>query len=104
VPGPFHRLESPTQKTIDADQQQVSGEIMGKGARPSGLPSVKAYRNRIPPSARGIEFDTSVTPTAGSGTPYEARWYEGTLGVRSATISGIDYAAIRWTRFDHRQP
>ena len=103
MPGPFHRLKTPTQTTADADQQQLSGEIMGKGARPSGLPSVKAYRNTIPAGARGVEFDTSVAPTAGSGTPYEARWYEGTLGVRSATIGGIDYAAIGWTRFDHRQ-
>jgi hypothetical protein len=103
VPGPFHRIESPTQTTADADEQKKSGEIMGKPARGSGIPSVKAYRGKLS-SRRGIEFDTSVAPTPGSGTPHEARWYDGTPGVRSTQVSGIPHAAIQWTRFDHRQP
>ena len=45
-------------------------------------------------SARGIEFETQVTPTKGSGTPYEARWYVGTSGVRQIRSGGIDYAVI----------
>jgi hypothetical protein len=104
VPGPFHRIESPTQTTADANAQQASYEIMGKPARGSSLPSVKAYRGSLATSTRGIEFDTSVAPTPGSGTPHEARWYQGTAGVRLRMISGIQHAAIQWTRFDHRQP
>lgn len=104
MPGPFHRLESPTQTTADADKQLHSGEIWGTGARPSGLPAVKAYRHTLPAGDRGIEFEAAVAPTAGSGTPYEARWYEGTSGVQSATLGGIDYAVIAWSTFDHQQP
>ena len=103
MPGPFHRLETRLQTTADADLQQCSGEIMGKAARWSDIPSVKAYRGMLS-NARGIEFDTSVHPTRGSGTPFEARWYEGTTGVNLRTIASIDHAAIQWTRFDHKQP
>ena len=73
--GPFHRLESPSQTSADAVQQVLSGEIWGKEARGSNIPSVKAYRNHIPAGSRGIEFTTPVAPQRGSGTPYEARWY-----------------------------
>jgi hypothetical protein len=105
VPGPFYRLESPTQTTADANAQQSSGEIMGKPARGSSIPSVKAYRGKITAGVRGIEFDSSVSPAVGSGTPYEAKWYLGfTTGVSSRTISGVQHAAIGWTRFDHKQP
>jgi hypothetical protein len=77
---------------------------MGKPARGSDIPSVKAYRGNLPNNARGVEFETSVAPTKGSGSPYEARWYVGTSGVTLLAISGVDHAAIPWTRFDHRQP
>ena len=46
VPGPFHRVESPTQKVADALRQQQSNEIWGKpatGNAQSHLPCVKAY-------------------------------------------------------------
>jgi hypothetical protein len=108
VPGPFHRLESPTQTVADAKRQQTSGEIWGRAARhtaQSNLPSVKAYRSSLPKGQRGVEFDTAIAPTPGSGTPYEARWYVGTYGVLQRTDSGGDeYAAIPWSRFDNQQP
>lgn len=89
----FHRVESPTQDRATAAQQVASMEVWGRAARSSGLPSVKAYRNALPPR-RGIEFCTSTAPTPGSGTPYEARWYIGTLGVKSVATPTAPYAAI----------
>jgi hypothetical protein len=71
----FHRLESPTQTRSDAVKQVASGEIWGRPARGSDIPSVKAYRNALPAGQRGVEFTTAVLPQKGSGTPYEARWY-----------------------------
>jgi len=79
--GPFHRLESPTQTASDAAGQQNSRMVMGKAASHRGIPSVKAYRGRLPDNARGVEFWTNVAPTTGSGSPLEARWYVGTDGV-----------------------
>jgi hypothetical protein len=61
VPGPFHRLESPTQTVADAKRQQTSGETWGKAARhtaQSNLPSVKAYRSNC---RKGSEV-LSLTP------------------------------------------
>jgi hypothetical protein len=102
--GPFHRQESPTQTKADADQQQLSGEIWGGPARGSLLPSVKAYRSALPASVRGIEFDTAVRPTPGSGTKHEARWYTSSPGVSTKNEPTGTYAAITWTRFVHGQP
>jgi hypothetical protein len=82
VPGPFHRIESPTQKVADAIQQQSSNEIWGKppgNTAQSNLPCVKAYRNSLPSGQRGIDFDTPVHPTPGGGSPLDARWYLGTM-------------------------
>lgn len=76
----YHRLELPTQTAAVAQQQVGSMEIWGTGARPAGIPSVKAYRNALPPS-RGVEFSTLVPARKGSGTPFEARWYQGDPGV-----------------------
>lgn len=98
----YHRLESlPAAQTPDvARMQQASGEIWGKAANTSTIPSVKAYRGPLPATKRGIEFTTSVPPTAG-GTPYEADWYPclpGIIpcsqGVGTKTVAGIDYAFI----------
>jgi hypothetical protein len=93
----YHRLESPTQTSVDAKQQKASGEIWGRAPSTSIFPIVQAYRRQLPPSVRGIEFDTSTAPTPGCGTPYEARWYPGTVGVRLVTVYGIDYAVISAT-------
>jgi hypothetical protein len=76
----YHRLESPTQTAAVAQLQVSSMEIWGTGVRPAGIPSVKAYRNALPPS-RGVEFSTLVLPRRGSGTPFEARRYQSDPGV-----------------------
>lgn len=94
---PYHRIESPTQTSADAKQQQASGEIWGRAARTSIFPMVKAYRNGLPPNTRGIEFETTTPPTPGTGTPLEARWYPNTPGVIVRTVFGIDYAIIKAT-------
>lgn len=87
----FHRFETPTQDRAVAAQQVTSMEVWGAPARGSSLPSVKAYRNALP-ARRGIEFCTTISPTAGRGTPYEARWYLGDSGVISR--QGSSYAAV----------
>jgi hypothetical protein len=91
---PYHRLESPTQTRVDAQIQTASQELWGRPSSASTLPAAKAYRNSLPNPARGIEFDTQTAPTKGSGTPFEARWYVGTNGVRQVNSGGIDYAVI----------
>ena len=98
MPGPFHRLESPTQTIHDAILQVNSSEIWGKAARGSNIPSVKAYRNAIPTGQRGVEFTTPIAPQKGSGSPHEAKWYyPNTPGVTQKTQNSIDYAVISAT-------
>ncbi|MAU96830.1 MAG: hypothetical protein CMP81_13235 [Fulvimarina sp.] len=93
--GPFHRLSSPTQSAIDAQQQVGSAEIWGKPARGSNIPSVKAYRGPLPSGEKGVEFYTDIAPLAGQNTPTWARWNLGhTPGVVHRTRGGVDYAAI----------
>jgi hypothetical protein len=108
VPGPFHRLESPTQTVADAARQETSKELWGRPASntaQSDIPAVKAYRNNLPPGQRGVEFDTPVLPAKGSGTPLEARWYLGfTPGVLHRNKAGTDYAAIPLSKFVNGQP
>jgi hypothetical protein len=108
VPGPFHRLESPTQTVADAKLQQSSNEIWGKppaNTAQSNLPCVKAYRNNLPSGQRGVDFDTPVGPTPGGGSPLDARWYDGTAGVlRRTDPAGTVFAAIPVSRFVNGQP
>ncbi len=104
MPGPFHRCESPTQTREDALKQVSSGEIWGKAARYSGMPSVKAYTGSLQTSARGIEFVTSVAPDLRSSSPFEARWYHPqTPGVVLRTANAVDYAAIP-AKVENKQP
>lgn len=108
MPGPFHRLETPTQTTADALSQQNSMEMWGKAATntaQSNLPCVKAYRNSLPSGQRGVEFDTPVMPTSGRGSLLETRWYLGTAGVIQKTdATGTQFAAIPLSRFVNGQP
>lgn len=97
----YHRRESSTQDSFVARQQQQSGEIWGKAANFSTIPTVKAYRGSLPPYTRGIEFTTNVPPTLGAGSPFEAAWYPCLPGINpcSAGVSvihqgGIDFAVI----------
>lgn len=108
MPGPFHRLESPSQTKSDALAQQQSMELWGAPGRnnsQSNLPCVKAYRSNLPNGQRGIEFDTHVAPTPNSGSPIEARWYDSSPGVRQHTdANGNDFAVIPLSRFVNGQP
>jgi hypothetical protein len=84
-------------------------ELWGAPARhtsQSDLPSVKAYRHNLPSGQRGILFETNVAPEPGCGAPNEARWYlDFTPGVERRTdTAGTEYAAIRLSSFDNRQP
>jgi hypothetical protein len=97
----YHRIESSTQSSADAKAQQASGEIWGKAANTSTIPTVKAYRGTLPPNTRGIEFTTNISPTPGTGSPYEANWYPCLTniipcspGVRVIQSSGIDFAIV----------
>lgn len=60
----YHRLESPTQKSKDAQRQEKSREIWGKPARFSGIPKVKAYTGILPANQRGVESLFLVLKTA----------------------------------------
>jgi hypothetical protein len=77
--GPFHRLESPTQTVSTAVYQQRYGLLVGRPAR-RGEFSVRAYRGRLPPGARGIEFITDAAPNSSAGKPFEAQWIPGGSG------------------------
>jgi hypothetical protein len=44
----FYRVEGPTQTEEDAIMQVESGEIWGRPSRGSDIPSVKAYRGKLP--------------------------------------------------------
>lgn len=98
---PYHRLESPTQTKTDAKNQQTSGEIWGRAPSNGSIPTVKAYRGNLPTQKRGIEFTSTIPPTKGTGTPYEARWYPCIPGVNPCSaqvqirqVMGIDFAVI----------
>jgi hypothetical protein len=101
----FNRVESPTQTSADAVRQQNSMEIWGLPAQGSIFPCVQAWREAKRPLSRfgprGIMFDTSVAPTRGTGTPFEARWYDGTPGVIRKHGS---FVAIAITTFLNLQP
>jgi hypothetical protein len=78
--GPYHRLESPTQRPEIAALQVSTGEIHGRAPRWSDIPAVKAYRGRLPPGTRGVEFMTTITPYS-DPHPRLVRWLIHTPGV-----------------------
>jgi hypothetical protein len=76
MPGPYHRLESPTQTSSVAIRQVISGEIWGRAHKQNGaFPCVKAYPNELPPSERGIQFVTATPHDPNFSSPFESRWY-----------------------------
>jgi hypothetical protein len=93
----FHRLKSTTQTYTDSQQQLKSGKIWGKAPSWGGEPSVKAYRGALPVSDQGIEFTTTTSPTAGTGTPTIAYWRKGTHGVSISFVNGVEFAVISAT-------
>ncbi|QDK29178.1 RHS repeat-associated core domain-containing protein (plasmid) [Leptospira weilii] len=87
----YHRLESPTQTSKTAKMQEQSGEIWGKEASGSNIKSVQAYTGPLPKGKRGVEFITAAKETPGSA-PGQAKWLEGSPGVRPA--NNPDYVKI----------
>ena len=81
MPQFYHRVESPTQTSADAQLQKASGEIWGKAPRFSLIPKVKAYIGPLPAGQRGIEFSTDVPPDIGC-PPGQAFWSAGNPGVQ----------------------
>ncbi len=79
--GPYHRLESPTQTKTDASVQVMTGEIWGQSTPFSAIPAVRAYRNALPSTDRGIEFYTYVKPHD-DPHPTLVRWLKTTAGVQ----------------------
>jgi hypothetical protein len=73
---PYHRdWNNTTRTTAIALLQQSSGELWGAVPQNGGaFRCVQAYRHPVKPADRGMEFNTSIPPTAGTGTPWEARW------------------------------
>lgn len=96
VYGPYHRIESPSQSVHDASMQEASGQVWGKPARWSNIPSVKAYRGPLPDGARGIEFTTPTAPHI-DNHPTLIRWLETTAGV-SATSNGFVWIPVNITK------
>jgi hypothetical protein len=76
----YHRTESPTQTPEDARRQEERREIWGVEHNRSSITRVRAYVGRLPKGARGVEFDTDVSPDDGS-PPGEARWTAPRLGI-----------------------
>jgi len=99
----FNRVETPRSQTpADAVKQATSMQIWGRTPQGGNTPTVQAYRDsKRPLRGRGIQFDSSVPPTPGTGTPFEARWRLGSPGVFSPA-SG--FAGIRITRILNLQP
>lgn len=96
MPGPYHRLESPTQTIQVALQQMKSREIWGRAHRQNGaFPCVKAYPGELPESKRGIQFIADIPHDPRFSSPFESRWYHPhTSGVLSRTINEDDFAVI----------
>jgi len=61
--GPYHRLRSPTQDDKTARRQVYGGLLLGRAARWSFFPSVKAYKGPLPWGEDGIEFFSKVNPS-----------------------------------------
>ena len=76
----YHRVESPTQTPETAALQEKSGRIMGRPARGSNIPKVKAYAGPLSEGQRGVEFETDLPPDLGH-VPGQPTWSVGTPGV-----------------------
>lgn len=101
-PQVYHRVETPSQPAAVARMQEQSGQVWGRPARGSSIPSVKAYFGPLPNGRRGIEFTTPVPHDPRFSYPFEARWYyPHTLGV---TLNGQGFAVIPATVTNKQVP
>jgi hypothetical protein len=89
----YYRRESSTQTPDDARRQVQSGELWGRGARPNGLPAVKAYLGGLPDNVRGLEFTTDIPPEP-TNHPFQALWYATTLGTTTRYDNGSDFVVL----------
>ncbi len=80
VYGPFHRLESTTQRPSDAARSAEDSFLWGNTPRSGFEPTVQAYEGPLPHGARGIEFYTT-TPPHPDGLPHQPHWYLSDPGV-----------------------
>ena len=92
----YHRIENPFTQTKDlAQQQKISGRILGRAPRFGITPCVTAYFGPLPDGLHGIEFVTDVPHDATHSTPTRAYWYfPNTPGVRLVRLNGEDFAWI----------
>lgn len=86
----FHRKESTTQTPEDADKIEKSGELWGKVPREGDRPTAQAYAGPLPPGARGVEFDTDVSPDTGC-RPHYPSW----SGPRDGVEVDDEFAKIK---------
>lgn len=89
----YHRRESTTQTPEDAQRQVQSAEVWGLGARPNGLPAVKAYLGALPEGVRGIEFTTDIPPEP-TNHPFQAMWYATTPGAQTRYDNDKDFVVL----------
>ena len=89
----YHRLQSPTQTYADGIMQVQSGQMWGREAYGSSIPTVKAYVGPLPAGEQGVEFTTEAEPNAGAPQG-QAKWYPGSPGV---TVNSQGYAVINVT-------
>lgn len=92
----YHRLENPyTQTPALAQQQKLSGRILGRAPRFGITLCVKAYFGPLPLGSHGIEFTTDVLHDTRHSTPLEAHcYYPHTPGVGLMRINGDEFAWI----------
>jgi hypothetical protein len=93
------QLESLTQTSADARQQEESQEIWGRPPRGSETAKVKAYVGPLPEGSRGVEFATDIEPDLGT-PPGHAYW----SGLRSGVRLKGDFAILKVSSVINCQP
>ena len=87
----YHRLASPTQTAVVAQQQRASQEIWGKVPRGGCDPVVEAYSGPLRPGQDGIEFTVALPPDPGSA-PGRPEWRPPNVPRR--WHGGMEYAVL----------
>jgi hypothetical protein len=95
----YHRIASPTQTSLDAQQQIISQEMWGGIPRTGYEPKVQAYIGSLPPNSDGIEFTTDVEPDVGCPRG-QAFWSGEREGVK--VEDGFAKISVRITRCTQR--
>lgn len=97
VYGPFKRLVSETQTSAVVLDVLRSGELWGRAARFSDVPSVKAYVGQLRDGERGFEFFALAPPESPYGGTVFWReradgrvWAEGPWARMNVVVSRVD--------------